>query len=182
MSTPVSTTAANQTVTKPQSGSTFNKTCKFVGVVTADELNIRKGAGTDWEKCSFSPLKENTEVEVCDTCSNGWYYIKYNGKYGFCSNQYIKKKETASAAPTTTTSGGLNRTPKWVGSVTADVLNVRTWAGTENPNIKSYPKLTNGNLVDVCDSVKAKNGDVWYYIRIAGKIYGFVHSDYIKRK
>lgn len=182
-STPtVSTPAASQTVTKPQSGSTFNKTCKFVGVVTADELNIRKGAGTDWEKCSFSPLKENTEVEVCDTCSNGWYYIKYNGKYGFCSNQYIKKKEITSAAPTTTTSGGLNRTPKWVGSVTADVLNVRTWAGTENPNIKSYPRLGKGNLIDVCDSVKAKNGDVWYYVRIAGKIYGFVHSDYIKRK
>ena len=170
------------TVTKPASGGSFNKTCKFVGVTTA-ELNIRTGAGTDWGTCSFSPLKKGTEVEVCDTCSNGWYYIKYDGKYGFCSNHYVNKKEAQAApAPSTNTSGGLNRTPQWVGSVTADSLNVRTWAGTENPNIKSWPRLGKGNLIDVCDSVKAKNGDVWYYVRIAGQYYGFVHSAYVKKK
>ena len=81
-----------------------------------------------------------------------------------------------------TTSGGLNKAPKWVGEVTAYRLNVRTWAGTEYPNIKSYPTLAKTNLVDVCDTIKAADRSVWYYIRIAGKYYGFVYAKYIKKK
>jgi len=38
-----------------------------------------------------------------------------------------------------------------------------------------------GNLVDVCDSVKASDGSTWYYVRIAGSIYGFVCGEYIER-
>lgn len=74
-----------------------------------------------------------------------------------------------------------SKTPKWVGVVTAGLLNVRTWAGTENPNLKSYPYLASGNMVDVCDTVKAKDGSTWYYIRIGGKTYGFVSADYIRK-
>lgn len=76
--------------------------------------------------------------------------------------------------------GTLCMTPQWVGVVTADTLNVRTWAGEEYSNIKSWPKLAEGNLVEVCDSIKAADGSTWYYIRIDGRIYGFSHSDYIK--
>ena len=76
--------------------------------------------------------------------------------------------------------GALCMTPQWVGVVTADTLNVRTWAGEEYPNIKSWPKLAEGNMVEVCDSIKAADGSTWYYIRIDGRIYGFSHSDYIK--
>ena len=80
-----------------------------------------------------------------------------------------------------TASGGLSMKPKWVGEVTAQSLNVRTWAGTDFKNIKSYPTLAKTNLVDVCDTVKAADGSVWYYIRIAGKYYGFVSAKYIKK-
>lgn len=79
------------------------------------------------------------------------------------------------------TSGAPSKTPKWVGVVTAALLNVRTWAGIENPNLKSYPQLARGNKVDVCDTVKAKDGSDWYYIRIAGKVFGFVSASYIKK-
>lgn len=72
-----------------------------------------------------------------------------------------------------------SKTPKFVGKVTASTLNVRTWAGTENTQLKSYPVLAKGNLVDVCDTVKAKDGTSWYYIRIAGKYFGFVSAKYI---
>ena len=84
-----------------------------------------------------------------------------------------KKEESSSNAP--------SRKPKWVGKVTASSLNVRIWAGKEYPNIKSWPQLNKGNLVDVCDSVKDSNGVVWYFVRIAGKVFGFVHGDYIAR-
>ena len=74
-----------------------------------------------------------------------------------------------------------SKTPKFVGKVTANSLNVRTWAGTENARLKSYPMLAKGNLIDVCDTVKAKDGNPWYYIRIAGKYFGFVSAKYIKK-
>lgn len=118
--------------------------------------------------------------------------LQINGRYirGYGVPDYAKKA-TASVPPTpskpstgddgNTSSGEISKTPKWTGQVTADSLNVRTWAGKENPNIKSYPLLGKGNLVDVCDTIKAANGDPWYYVRIAGKFYGFVSAKYIQK-
>lgn len=108
----------------------------------------------------------------------GWGYIR-----GYAAPKFDDEaSSTPSAggnADTESSSGLINKTPKWTGKVEADVLNVRTWAGTEYANVKSWPKLSKGNLVDVCDGVNAKNGDTWYFVRIDGKVYGFVHSDYI---
>lgn len=86
---------------------------------------------------------------------------------------------TGVKASTLSTPTILSKTPKWVGKVTANTLNVRTWAGTEYAQLKSYPTLAKGNLVDVCDTIKAKDGASWYYIRIAGKYFGFVSTKYI---
>lgn len=106
----------------------------------------------------------------------GWGYIR-----GFASPKYAEVS-SAKKPETNTTPGKLSKDPKWVGQVTADVLNVRTWAGTEYPNIKSWPVLKRGNLIDVCDTVKDKNGNDWYYVRIAGKYYGFCSAKYISRQ
>lgn len=75
----------------------------------------------------------------------------------------------------------LSTTPQWVGKVTATELNVRAWAGTEYPQIKSYPVLAKGNLVDVCDTIKALDGEKWHFVRIANSIFGFVCAKYIKK-
>lgn len=70
----------------------------------------------------------------------------------------------------------------FVGKCTGDDVNVRTWAGTEYGNITSWPKLNKGNLVDVLDYTQtAADGSKWYYVRIADKYHGFVHSKYIAR-
>lgn len=91
----------NAVVTKPSTSTakTYNKKEKWKGVITAKSgLKVRKSPGTsnaDLE-CSFSPLKYNTPVSVCDSTTgsdgNKWYYICYKGKYGFSSAKYIKKK------------------------------------------------------------------------------------------
>ena len=79
--------------TEPSSG--LNKTRKWTGVVTAFSLNVRTWAGVENDKCFFGPLKKNTMVFVCDTVKdkNGdnWYYIKYDGHFGFVKATYIKK-------------------------------------------------------------------------------------------
>ena len=106
----------------------------------------------------------------------GWGFIR-----GYARPKYGKATTKPVQTPAQPTSSAPNKTPQWVGRVTADVLNVRTWAGVGNSNIMSYPILKYGNLVDVCDTIKAADGTDWYYVRIAGKYYGFVHSDYIAK-
>lgn len=101
----------------------------------------------------------------------------------FCTPDWGIVSDAATDNPSntaaTTDNSKPSKMPKFVGKVTASTLNVRTWAGTENAQLKSYPVLAKGNLVDVCDSVKAKDGTSWYYIRIAGKYFGFVSAKYI---
>ena len=95
----------NAVVTKPSASTSkpakkgYNKSEKWKGVITAKSgLKVRKSPGTSKTdlECSFSPLKYNTPVSVCDSTTgsdgNKWYYICYKGKYGFSSAKYIKKK------------------------------------------------------------------------------------------
>lgn len=91
--------------------------------------------------------------------------------------------EGVTETKTTETAVELSKVRKFVGKVTArGQLNVRSWAGTENPNIKKWPMLDRGNLVDVCDTIQSESGEDWYYVRIAGKYYGFVCAAYIARQ
>ena len=81
---------------KGKEETTLNETVKFYGYVITD-LNVRKWAGKEYETCSFSPLKTNTKIGVCDElkASNGdkWYYILYNNKHGFVNASYITTTE-----------------------------------------------------------------------------------------
>lgn len=73
----------------------LNKTSKWIGVVTAEYLNIRTYAGKENKTVSFSPLKKGVKVNVCDTLKDkdgkSWYYINYDNKFGFASATYIDK-------------------------------------------------------------------------------------------
>ena len=107
--TAASTVTTKTAPTATAASGALNETPKWTGVVTTG-LNVRRWAGTEYGVCSFSPLKEGTEVGVCDTvkATTGadWYFIKYQDKFGFASAKYIKKKETT--ATTTTTASKIN--------------------------------------------------------------------------
>ena len=72
-----------------------NKVPLGKGKITAAYLNVRKWAGKEYPLCSFSPLARNELVDICDamtaTDGNNWYYICFNGKYGFVNSNYICK-------------------------------------------------------------------------------------------
>lgn len=117
-------------------------------------------------------------------CQKSYYNSNLPGTK-FCTPDWSIVASTtvddAKTATTTSDSSKPSKTPKWVGKVTASTLNVRTWAGTANAQLKSYPTLAKGNLVDVCDTVKASDKSDWYYIRIAGMYYGFASAKYIQK-
>lgn len=75
----------------------------------------------------------------------------------------------------------LNKTPRYVGQVTATSLNVRSYLSSLFDKISAYPQLGKGNKVDICAELSSPTGEKWLYIRIAGNIFGFVSADYIKK-
>ncbi len=173
----------------PNSGNGgINKSVAYYGTVNTAVLNVRTWAGVENPQLKSCPtIKQGTKVGICDVVNakdgSPWYYILIDGKtYGFVSAAYITRKSSSVSDPTVKDDGVIQKTPIWTGVVTTDALNVRTWAGTNNPRLQSCPLIYSGKEVDVCDVVNAKDGSRWYYIRIDGKIYGFVHSAYIKRK
>lgn len=114
-------------------------------------------------------------------CQKSYYNSKLPGTK-FCTPDWSIVASSTASGTETTKATAPNKTQKFVGKVTADLLNVRSNAGTEYANIKSYPQLAKGNLVSVCDTVKASDGSDWYYIKIADKYYGFVSAKYVKRQ
>ena len=177
------TKPSTSTTITPSSSGTLNMSCKFKGVTTSG-LNVRTWAGTVGTTV-LRVLAKGAAVEVCDVIQDkdgdDWYYVKESGKYGFCSANYIVKEsavtESASNQTTTSSSGKINTTTKFKGTVTASELNVRNWAGTEYGILRA---LKRGTKVEVCDEIKATTGRVWYYIKESGK-YGFVSSEYVAR-
>lgn len=149
-----------------------------IGVVTADKLNVRTGAGTDYDILVVDgkqvKLAKGTEVNIISE-DDTWYYIsaKYNDATikGYVSSEYItitKKEET--------------NTVQKEGKVKADKLNVRTGAGTDygilvsdNVNVR----LTKDTKVTI---LSVKNEE-WYYIEATfnGKVVkGYVSAEYVE--
>ena len=67
----------------------------------------------------------------------------------------------------------------WTGRVTASSLNVRVWAGTENP-VVSFSPLKKGTEIGVCDEMTDLDYEKWYYIEFEGR-HGFVCGKYVER-
>lgn len=129
-------------------------------------------------------LMKGDRFEIDGKTSGMWTHVKVaNIGVGWVATKYIRKDGDASNKPTEIV-GKQDKTQRlFVGRVTASKLNVRTWAGTEFPTIKSYPQLSKGNLVDVMNyTQKANDGSEWYYIRINGKYHGFVSAKYIQKQ
>jgi hypothetical protein len=137
---------------------------------------------------------KNDSVEYRDMTVNAKYirgyitpkYAEY-AKSGKTSTTKVTTEQTTSSSKTTTssstttttsnTTGSINKTCKFKGTVNATSLKVRAWAGTENPQLRS---LTKGTLVEVCDTIKDADGNPWYYIKEGGK-YGFVSAEYVTK-
>lgn len=132
-------------VTKTSNSNT-STTVTGKGVVNADALNVRSGAGTG--NSAVDMIYLNTSVEIISQVGS-WYQIKYtkNGttKTGYVAAEYITKTSSETATtPTPTPTPTPEYTAK-TGIVNADVLNVRSGAGTSYNTlgqIKQNDKVT----------------------------------------
>ena len=157
---------------------------KATGTATATVDNLYVRAYPNGE--IIGELMKGNRFEINGVTSGKWTQVNVAGiGVGWVWTGYIQKDGAQSSEPPKQEiANKQDKTQRlFVGKVTASVLNVRTWAGTEFPQIKSYPTLNRGNLVDVMNyTQKAADGSDWYYIRIAGKYHGFVSAKYIERQ
>lgn len=147
---------------------------KGIGAGTAKEdMAVRDRGGTKYAKIGV--VYRGEKVEILEKVANGWLKIVWPGSpegFAYTSNAgggYYDVTMNNDKAP--------SKTPKWVGRVNCHILNVHVKPDVNSANLSSWPKLARNNLVDVCDTVITDRK--WYYIRIAGKYYGYVDARYI---
>lgn len=145
---------------------------------TVDHLLVRAKPNGE----ILGELMKGNRFEIDGTTSGMWSLVKVAGiGVAWVATRYIKIDGETAQKPSEIANKQDKAERLFVGKVTASKLNVRTWAGTEFPQIKSYPQLSSGNMVDVMNYTQtAKDGSKWYYVRISGRYYGFVHSSYIQ--
>ena len=169
----VSDTADNDTkveepTTPTQSGTSSNVTGTATnqsGSITATELNIRKGPGTNYD--AVGKYKKGDKVTITET-KDGW------GKTdkGWISLKYVSGVTASSGTTTTTTTDSKNSTLVTNGSttslgtvkITIGALNVRYGPGSSYDVVT---KVTNGNSYSYYqksgDWVRIKDG--WIYTK-----------------
>ena len=140
--------------------------------LTADDplLNVRSGPGV--EHGVIRQLAQGNEVDVIEEYENGWAKINIVGQQGYVNAHYLNITEREQTETK-------EEYKVWVGktcNLDGSRLNVRTGPGTGYGLLESWPKLGEGNLVDVI----GESGNC-YQVRIAGKYTGWVSKDYICR-
>lgn len=128
--------------------------------VTADSLNVRSGAGTNYKV--ITTVKKGTVLQKLGTSGN-WVKVKVNGKTGYVSGKYVKN------GGKTSSSSDKSSSKSFQVKVTASSLNVRKGAGTSYATIGSLKKNATATVVG------QSNG--WYKIKY-GKGYGYISSKY----
>ena len=147
----------------------------YVNIGKNARLAVRLAPKISAKECSFSSLKQGTEVGVSYE-QGDWYLIKYNGKFGYVQKQYIAKTKVSEISNPDPVIDDIHKV-KWNGVVNTKggTLNVRIQPNSSAKTC-SFSPLRKGTEVGVCH----QDGD-WYLIKYNGK-YGYVYSSYIKKK
>lgn len=143
----------------------------WVGSCTTDGTDVFSDATGASKLSTYPKLNAGNLVDIIGEADTR-YQVYIAAKYvGYVEKSNIKNPN----APATT----VTKKYPFVGKVTANKLNVRKGAGTDNPLLPEYPLLSKNNLVDVLGVVKDSTGTRWYKIRIAAKYTGYVSAKYI---
>lgn len=156
-SSAASSSASTATATESVSGT---------GTITGSSVRMRSGAGTNYS--ILATFAKGTQVQVTGKTGN-WYAIKYDGKSGYVSADYLKLIEAAAAtAPANNTS--TSSTGK-TGAVIGTSVRMRSGPGTNYDTLGYY---SNGVTMNVLGS---ENG--WYKVSYNGKT-GYIIAKYLR--
>ncbi|MGL5749654.1 MAG: SH3 domain-containing protein, partial [Paraclostridium sp.] len=138
---------------------------QVVKAETLQNLNLRTGPST--AHSIILTIKKGSVVEVIQN-DGSWAYVKYNGKTGYVSCQYIKTI-TSDNKPTTPEGDGQEKDMVCTGSS----VNVRSGPSTFDNLIGTFKKGDNVYVIQ-----QLSNG--WSKIKFEGKV-AYVSSQYLSK-
>ncbi len=140
------------------------------GYVNASDVNVRSGAGTNYNVQTMLAANTTVKVNGQETASDGsiWYKISYSDGDGYMHSDYITIGSNGS-------NSGSGQTTTFPAIVSGDYVNVRTGPGTGNSVITS---LSYGTQISVISKTTLSSGVVWYKINYTGGT-GYMISDYV---
>ena len=115
----------------------------------------------------------STSTEEAELTNTGEFdKLKFSLDMTFIEGDIILRKGHT-AIVVETASSTWSQIPKWVAAA-KQYCNVYSSNSTKSALLSAWPHLGVGNLVDVCDE------DInFYYVRIAGKYFGFVEKEFL---
>lgn len=119
-----------------------------------DDLSIRTGPSTDYTIVGSMPQGARCTVYPDRTVS-GWYYVNYNGIWGYASGRQINLN-LGGSAPSNTRVGIINIPSSW------DDLSIRTGPSTDYTIVGSMPQGAR------CTVYPDKANGGWYYVEYNG--------------
>ena len=119
-----------------------------------DDLSIRTGPSTDYTIVGSMPQGARCTVYP-DRTVNGWYYVNYNGIWGYASGRQINLNSGGSA-PSNTRVGIINIPSSW------DDLSIRTGPSTDYTIVGSMPQGAR------CTVYPDRTSGGWYYVEYNG--------------
>ena len=140
-------------------------------VVTNSYANVRSAAGANNQYLGKVYKGQEYDVLTTGNAPNGkkWIKINYNGKDGWVCSSFVSYKN-----------GGSDDTKKNLPNqitVTGNPVMIRKGAGKSNAVIT---KTSKGKVFDVVDSAKAKDGMLWYKIKLGENKYGWIISTLVR--
>ena len=152
---------------------------------TADHVGIVEKV--DGNKITVIEGNYNDSVKRREIAVNGRYIRGYgvpkydqSGGGGGGSDKKSLPKGKSKTTFTISKKTAPSTTEYCKAKVTANTLNVRTWAGVQS-KLWSRGPLKKGTQVSVCDAILSSQGDgtTWYYIKVDGH-YGFVSGKFLQ--
>ena len=137
--------------------------------ITTGSVNFREKATTNSSK--ITTLKYNTVVDIIGE-TNNWYFVYYDGNYGFLSKKYTKINSVGNIDI-------MNVDDDWSAydTKTNDSVNLRKGPATAYSVIM---EIAEGKTVKVL-AVTENNNDYWCLIRYNNKL-GFVSYSYLNER
>ncbi|MED2737453.1 SH3 domain-containing protein [Bacillus toyonensis] len=166
-----STTGGNNGNTGGTGGTVTPPKTPTYATVTASALNLRSSVNGP----VVATMPNGTKVEVISK-SNGWTQVKFGGKTGWASSEFLKEEANTNTGGNTGNTGGTGgtvtppKTPTYA-TVTASALNLRS--SVNGPIVTSMPK---GTKVEV---ISKSNG--WSQVKYGTKT-GWASSEFLKEE
>ena len=129
-----------------------NKVQADTATVSTDTLNLRSEASTSSTVVAL--LNSGDKLDIISETGN-WYKVKYNGKEGYVSKDYVKVSSTSSSGTTNSSTNSETTTGNTSGS-TSNTTDTKTSQTGESSSGTTTAGTTNGGAsnVDVNSTVK----------------------------